>query len=74
MTKCVLRDRPTLLPTDVRGWVVTFSQEILNDLDLDRREATIDRMVELCRPALCDAAGKWTVDYVRLNFVAEKLA
>ena len=74
VTKCALRDRPTLLPTDVRGWFVTFSQEILDDLDLDHREAAIDRMVELCRPALCDAAGKWTVDYVRLNFVAERPA
>jgi len=74
VTKCALRDRPTVLPTDVRGWFVTFSQEILADLDPDRRAAVIDRMVELCRPTLCDAAGKWTVDYVRLNFVAEKPA
>jgi trans-aconitate methyltransferase len=74
VTKCALRDRPTLLPTDVHGWFATFSQGILSDLDLDRREAVIDRMVELCRPELCDAAGKWTVDYVRLNFVAEKPA
>ena len=74
VTKCALRDRPTLLPTDVRGWFVTFSQQILDDLDFDRREAVIDRMVELCRPGLCDAAGRWTVDYVRLNFVAEKPA
>lgn len=68
--KCSLRDRPTELPTDVRGWFVTFGQEILGDLDPDQQQAIIDRMVELSRPALCDAGGKWTVDYVRLNFVA----
>ena len=73
--KCSLRDRPTVLPTDVRGWFVTFSQEILSDLDPEQQRVVIDRMVELSRPALCNAVGnKWTIDYVRLNFVAEKPA
>ncbi len=72
VVKCILRDRPTVLPTDVRGWLLTFGQEILADLDAASRETIIGRMVELCRPVLCDAAGKWTVDYVRLNFVAVK--
>lgn len=67
-----LRERPTVLPTDVRGWLVTFTHEILADLDAAERERVIDRMVEICRPDMCDAEGRWTVDYVRLNFVATK--
>ena len=28
---------------------------------------------EALRPALCDADGKWTADYVRLRFSARKI-
>ncbi|MBL4898073.1 MAG: class I SAM-dependent methyltransferase [Colwellia sp.] len=70
--KCVLRARPTELPTDVRGWFETYSNEILSDLTEAQRDTVINRMVELCRPDLCGPNGKWTVDYVRLNFVAVK--
>ena len=72
VTKCTLRDRPTVLPTDIRGWLETFSQSILADLDTHTRNSVIDRIVELSRPTLCDDAGIWTVDYVRLNFIALK--
>ncbi len=72
VNKCVLRARPTELPTDVRGWFETYSNEILSDLTDAQRNTVIDRMVELCRPDLCRADGKWMVDYVRLNFVAVK--
>lgn len=70
--KCRLRDRPTLLPTDVRGWFVTFCQAIIADIETETREKLINRMVEHCRDALCDVSGNWTIDYVRLNFVAVK--
>ncbi len=70
--KVVLRDRPTLLPTDVRGWMVTFTKEMLSDLDESTCQQVIDRMVEICRPELCDADNNWTVDYRRLNFIAIK--
>ena len=70
--KCELRRRPTVLPTDLRGWLATFSQELLAGLDDQVRNAVMDRTVELCRPELCDDNGNWTVDYVRLNFVAVK--
>lgn len=67
-----LRDRPTELPTDVRGWFVTFTQGILSDLDEAQRAEAIDRMVELSQPQLCDQQGQWYADYKRLNFVAIK--
>ena len=72
VTKCELRKRLTLLPTDMRGWLMTFGQQILSDLDPVTRDAVIDRIVELCRPTLCDEHGDWNLDYVRLNFVARK--
>ncbi|QUM86039.1 trans-aconitate 2-methyltransferase [Moritella sp. 28] len=67
-----LRDRPTLLPTNVRGWFLTFTQEILSDLGESSRASVIKRMVDLCRPKLCDSNEQWTADYKRLNFVAIK--
>ncbi len=70
--KCSLRKRPTPLPTNVRGWFDTFCNEILFDLsDTDRGEI-LSSMVERLRPLICASDGTWTVDYVRLNFVAIK--
>ena len=69
---CSLRDRPTPLPTDMKGWFDTFCNAILsNHSPADRRDVT-DEMAERLRPRMCDAGGTWTVDYVRLNFVALK--
>ena len=30
------------------------------------------RLAEALRPALCDAEGRWSADYVRLRFAAKK--
>ena len=38
----------------------------------DRREAALRDTVELLRPSLCDAEGRWTADYMRLRFVAHR--
>jgi hypothetical protein len=38
------------------------------------RAAFIVEVQGMLRPQLCDAAGKWTADYVRLRFAAEKPA
>ena len=70
--KCSLRKRPTPLPTNVRGWFDTYCNEILSDFSNSERDDVIDSMVERLRPQICDADGIWTVDYVRLNFVAMK--
>ena len=72
LIKCHLRPRPTPLPTDVRGWFETFCNEILSDFSNSDRADVIDKMVERLRPQICDAKGIWTLDYVRLNFVAMK--
>jgi hypothetical protein len=36
------------------------------------RDAVKGEVADLLRPSLCDEQGRWTVDYVRLRFVAEK--
>ena len=70
--KCKLRDRTTPLPTDIHGWLATFTRKLLSDLDAAAREAVTNRIAELCRPKLCGPDETWKVDYVRLNFVAIK--
>ena len=70
--KCVLRTRPTLLPTDVEGWFKAFGNAILPDFHPKRLTQLINQLVEDCRPNMCDHSGCWTVDYVRLNWIALK--
>ncbi len=62
--------RPTILPTDMRGWLETFAGQFFNILPQRERPDALDEAVELLRPALCDTEGHWTVDYVRLRFLA----
>jgi len=62
--------RPTILPTDMRGWLETFAGPFFQALPLQDRAPALDEAIDLLRPALCDGESKWTVDYVRLRFLA----
>lgn len=62
--------RPTSLPTGMTGWLATFGDPFLRHVPQDRRAAVVEAAVRLLEPALCDAAGNWTADYVRLRFRA----
>ncbi|PJK31187.1 class I SAM-dependent methyltransferase [Minwuia thermotolerans] len=62
--------RPTLLPTDVGGWMDTFGEAFFKALPADQRAEARAEAVELLRPSLCDSEGRWTADYVRLRFSA----
>ncbi|MEE9606471.1 MAG: class I SAM-dependent methyltransferase [Myxococcota bacterium] len=64
--------RPTPLPGDVAEWLEIFAQPFLGGVADAQRGALIDRLRELLRPRLCDAGGRWAVDYVRLRFAADK--
>jgi SAM-dependent methyltransferase len=64
--------RPTPLPTGIRGWLETFERATLDRLGPER-EAALAEMEELLRPSLCDFRGRWTADYVRLRFAADRL-
>jgi hypothetical protein len=64
--------RPTPLPGDVTGWLETFTESFTSTLPPAERPSYIAEVREALRPDLCDADGKWTADYVRLRFSANK--
>ena len=59
--------RPTLLPTDLAGWLDTFAGGFLSALPANDRLAARDAVVALLTPVLRDTRGRWTLDYVRLR-------
>lgn len=72
--RIVLVPRPTPLPGDVGGWLETFASPFVVDLPEGERGAFFAEVVESLRGTLCNAAGQWTADYVRLRFTAAKPA
>jgi len=64
--------RPTPLPGDILGWLETFAQSFTAALPVQERPGFLNEVAEALRPQLCDAAGQWTADYVRLRFAAQK--
>lgn len=64
--------RPTPLPGDIDGWLETFAGSFTACVPVAGRAAFLREVREALRPALCDAAGHWTADYVRLRFAAVK--
>ena len=64
--------RPTPLPGEINGWLETFAQSFMAPLAHSDRAAFLDEVRETLRPDLCDSAGKWFADYVRLRFAADK--
>jgi trans-aconitate methyltransferase len=62
--------RPTPLPGDVMGWLTTFSGCFTAVLPEAERAEYLECVRERIQPDLCDAAGKWIADYVRLRFEA----
>ncbi len=69
-----LRPRPTPLgPGGARGWYEVFRTGVLHTLPQADREIVLRHAEALLAPVLCDAAGQWVADYVRLRFLAKKL-
>jgi hypothetical protein len=56
----------------VTGWLETFAESFTGALSADERPEFLAEVREALRPALCDASGNWTADYVRLRFAATK--
>ena len=67
-----LHPRTTPLPTDMTGWLETFAGSFFAALTPSERAAARDEVLALLRPVLCDRAGRWTADYVRLRFAAHR--
>jgi len=51
-------------------WLNTFRNGVLDVLPPADRKSAIEATEDLLRPVLCDTAGNWTADYVRLRFKA----
>ncbi len=64
--------RPTLLPGDFSGFLETFGEAFMSAVAHSEREALIDEIREILRPALFDPAKGWTADYIVLRFAASK--
>jgi trans-aconitate methyltransferase len=70
VTSIELLPRPTPVPTGMARWLETFAEPFLRRLPDAEQGAVKSEVVELLRPVLCDGAGRWTADYVRLRFAA----
>jgi trans-aconitate methyltransferase len=64
--------RPTPLPTGMAGWLHTFGHGALGAVPEEQRAEVEQEIIELLRPSLCDEAGNWTADYVRLQVIGRK--
>jgi trans-aconitate methyltransferase len=62
--------RPTPLPGDAMGWLVTFCGCFTSVLPEAKRDEYLESVRTRIKPYLCDANGQWTADYVRLRFEA----
>jgi len=68
--RIALIPRPTPIPSDMAGWLDTLAAPVLGSVPESLRRQVRDDAVDLLRPALCDAAGNWTADYMRIRFEA----
>ncbi|MEM8687686.1 MAG: class I SAM-dependent methyltransferase [Pseudomonadota bacterium] len=64
-----LYPRPTPLKTGMGPWLRTFRTPFFEQYG-DEADAVLNDVVELLKPALCDAQGNWMADYVRLRVEA----
>ena len=71
VTRMTLFDRPTPVPGTLAEWLDLFATAWLADLDRSARNEIVAEVSAAAAPRLRDAAGAWTVDYVRLRVRAE---
>jgi SAM-dependent methyltransferase len=64
--------RPTPLPGDILDWLETFAESFTAALASEERMPFLEEVRETLRPSLCNGERKWTADYVRLRFAADK--
>lgn len=67
--RAVLVPRQTPLSTGLDGWLRTFRHPFFEQFG-DQAEVALAEVRELVRPSLCDRAGNWIADYVRLRVEA----
>jgi hypothetical protein len=54
----------------MESWLNTFRNGVLNQLNPADRATAVANTIAVLEPALRDADGNWTADYVRLRFHA----
>lgn len=69
--RIALIPRPVVLKTGIAEWLLLFRKPFFAQFGADA-DSALSETVELLRPALCDADGHWTADYVRLRVEAVK--
>ena len=67
VTDIRLFDRPTPVPGTLADWLALFGAAWIADLDQSTRNEIVAEVSAAAAPRLRDAAGAWTVDYVRLR-------
>lgn len=63
--------RPTPLKTGMGAWLKLFRKPFFAQFGSEV-DSVVAEVEDLLRPALCDARGNWTADYVRLRVEAVK--
>ena len=74
VAEIALIDRPTPLPGSLADWLETFAEPFLSLVAAEDRADFIAEVSNAVAGDLCDEAGRWTMDYVRLRFLAVKPA
>lgn len=72
VVRIALIPRPTRLKTGMAAWLSIFRKPFFDQFGANA-EAMVREAEDLLRFALCDEAGNWTADYVRLRVEATKL-
>lgn len=68
--RIALIPRPTPLPTGMANWLLTFRKPFFEQFGEDGSAHVLEEVVTILKPSLCDDAGQWTADYVRLRVAA----
>ncbi len=63
---------PIRLGTGMDGFIATFCENFFRPLAPEDRRAAETEVIDLIRPSLCDRAGNWTMDFVRVRFAARR--
>lgn len=64
--------RPTRLDSHLQGWLAIFANSFTSVVPESERPAFLQEVEDLAKPQLCNWAGEWFADYVRLRFAAIK--
>ena len=67
-----LIERPTPLPTGIKGWLVTFFHGLMSGFTDKQKDDFINEVSEMLKPELYNSDRGWHADYVRLRFKALK--